>query len=157
MKEDFELQARDDALAFDYNRHFRAPLATVFAAHADPELVKKWQGPAALEMEITRWDFHDGGGYRFVHRAPDGSEFWFNGVFHKIRDNELIVQTFEFEGSPDMVQLELLMFEQFEKYTKLIGRTICPTVGVRDALVDSGIEGGMAEGYDRLAALIEPQ
>jgi hypothetical protein len=36
----------------------------------------------------------------------------------------------------------------------LRGRSICPTTEARDAILASGMEGGMTEGYDRLDALL---
>lgn len=148
------INAPVDTLAMDYTREFDAPVAAVFRAHAEADLVKQWLGPRSLTMEIDRWDFRTGGGYRYVHRGPDGDEYWFNGVFHRVRDDELIIQTFEFEGAPDMVNIEFLTFEDIGGRTRLVGRSICPNVQARDALLASGMEDGMTESYDRLDALL---
>ncbi len=78
----------------------RRPVEAVFNAHRDPELVRQWLGPRGYEMQIERWDFTSGGGYRYVHRNPDGMEFGFHGTFHTVRDNDLAIQTFEFEVRP---------------------------------------------------------
>ena len=40
--------------------------------------------------------------------ASDGNEYGFHGCFHEVRPDELIVQTFTFEGAPDGVALEKL-------------------------------------------------
>ncbi len=105
------------------------------SAHAEPELVKQWLGPAKNEMSIERWDFRTGGGYRYLHLGPDGDEYWFNGVFHLVRDNELVIQTFEFEGAPDMVNIEFLWFtDRGGRGSQLRGRSICPSIEARDAL-----------------------
>ena len=88
-------------------REFDAPPEKVFRAHADPELVVQWLGPRDLTMEIDRHDCRTGGEYRYVHRR-EGEEYFFHGSFHEVRPNELIVQTFTFEGMPDHVALEKL-------------------------------------------------
>jgi uncharacterized protein YndB with AHSA1/START domain len=144
-----------DTLAMDFTREFAAPRNALFRAHADPDLVKRWLGPARNEMTVERWDFRTGGGYRYLHRGPDGGEYWFNGVFHRVREDELIIQTFEFEGAPDMVNIEYVSFEHLGDGRSLLrGRSICPNIQARDALLDSGMEGGMTEGYERLESLL---
>ena len=97
----------------DITREFDAPVEALFHAHADPELFVQWIGPGALHTEITHWDFRSGGGYRFVQRDADG-EYAFRGSFHTVRENELIIQTFEFEGWPDEVSIDAIRFEPLE-------------------------------------------
>ncbi|MBV9638514.1 MAG: SRPBCC family protein [Mycobacteriaceae bacterium] len=154
MTHPLNLNAPVDTLAMEFSREFDAPVVAVFRAHAEPELVKQWLGPARHEMEVDRWDFRTGGGYRYLHRGPDG-EYWFNGVFHTVRSNEFVIQTFEFEGAPDMVNLDFMTFEDLGGRTRLRGRSICPTTAARDALLSSGMQDGMREGYERLDAVLK--
>ena len=95
MTNALNLQAPVDTLAMDFTREFDAPVEAVFRAHAEPDLVKQWLGPHGMEMDIEHWDFRTGGGYRYMHENEHG-KFSFNGVFHRVRDNELVIQTFEF-------------------------------------------------------------
>ncbi len=139
----------------DFTREFDAPVAAVWAAHRDPELVRQWLGPNGYEMTIDHWDFVSGGGYRYTHRNPEGMEFGFHGVFHTIRDGEFAIQTFEFDGAPDEVAIEFMWFEDLgDGRTRLRGRSIGRTVEGRDAMVASGMEKGMREGYERLDAIV---
>lgn len=136
-------------------REFDAPVEAVFRAHAEPELVKQWLGPNGYEMDIQRWDFTTQGGYRYVHRDPDGGEWAFNGTFHTVRDNEFAVQTFEFEGVPDVVAIESMTFEDLgDGRTRLRGWSTYPSVEARDGMVASGMEIGLREGYDRLDGIL---
>ena len=50
-------------------------------------------------MTIDHFDCRTGGSYRYIH-SRDGEEYGFHGSFHEVRPNELIVQTFTFEGLP---------------------------------------------------------
>ena len=103
------------------------PVSALFRAHADPEFVKQWLGPSRNEMTIERWDFRTGGGYRYLHRGPDGAEYWFNGVFHTVRDDEFLIQTFEFELARDMVNIEFMWFEDLgDGRSRLRGRFDLP-------------------------------
>jgi uncharacterized protein YndB with AHSA1/START domain len=154
MTNALDLVAPVDTLAMDYTRDFDAPVAALFRAHAEPDLVRQWLGPRGLEMDIDHWDFRTGGGYRYTHR-DDSGEYRFNGVFHTVRSGELVIQTFEFEGAPDNVNIEYLWFEDLGGgRSRLRGRSICPNTEARDALLSSGMEGGMTESYERLDALL---
>lgn len=137
-------------------REFDAPVESVFRAHRDPELVKQWLGPRGYEMDIERWDFTPQGGYRYVHRNPEGEEYAFNGTFHTVRENEFAVQTFEFEGVPDVVAIESMTFEDLgDGLTRLRIWSTYPSVEARDGMVASGMEGGLREGYERLDAILD--
>jgi uncharacterized protein YndB with AHSA1/START domain len=139
----------------DIEREFDAPVAAVFAAHRDPELVTQWLGPNGYEMVVERWDFRPQGAYRYVHLDPEGNEYRFNGTFHSVRENEFAVQTFEFEGAPDVVSLDSMTFEDLgDGRTRLRGHSVFPTVEARDAMVEHGMARGVTEGYERLDALL---
>jgi uncharacterized protein YndB with AHSA1/START domain len=137
-------------------REFDAPVEAVFRAHRDPELVTQWLGPRGYEMDIERWDFTTQGGYRYVHRNPEGEEYAFNGTFHTVRENEFAVQTFEFEGVPDVVAIESMTFDDLgDGRTRLRIWSTYPSVEARDGMVASGMEGGLREGYERLDAILD--
>jgi uncharacterized protein YndB with AHSA1/START domain len=139
----------------DIEREFDAPVAAVFNAHRDPELVKRWLGPSGYEMTIERWDFVPQGSYRYVHTTPEGESYAFNGVFHSVRENEFAIQTFEFEGYPDVVAIESATFEDLGGgRTRLKIHSVYPDVASRDGMVASGMETGVREGYARLDGLL---
>ena len=131
-------------------REFDAPPARVFRAHTDPELVARWLGPRGLEMSIDHYDCRTGGSYRYVHRQGD-EEYGFHGCFHEVRPDELIVQTFTFEGQPDGVALEKLVLEDLgDGRTRLTATSLVDSFADRDAMIASGMEVGIREGYERL-------
>jgi len=136
-------------------REFDAPVATVFRAHKEPELIKQWLGPRGYDMDIERYDFRTGGGYRYIHRDDKGAEYAFNGVFHVVRDEEFAIQTFEFEGFPDVVAIESLRFVDLGNgRTRLEGHSVYPSIESRDGMVASDMESGMREGYERLEDVV---
>ncbi|MCV7434115.1 SRPBCC family protein [Mycolicibacterium bacteremicum] len=154
MTKALDLTAPVDTLAMEFTRDFDAPVEALYRAHAEPELLAQWLGPHGLEMEISEWEFRSHGGYRYSHRDAGGT-YAFNGTFHTVRENEFILQTFEFEGAPDMVNIEYLWFDDLgDGRSRLRGRSICPNTEARDALLSSGMEGGMTEGYDKLDAVL---
>jgi uncharacterized protein YndB with AHSA1/START domain len=150
MSNPLKVEAPAGVPFIDWEREFDAPVEAVFRAHKEPGLVKQWLGPRQYEMDIDSYDFRTGGRYRYLHRA-DGEEYAFNGVFHVVRENELAIQTFEFEGYPDVVSIESMTFEALDNgRSRVRGHSTYPSMEARDGMVDSGMEGGMSEGYDRL-------
>ncbi|UOE42792.1 SRPBCC family protein [Agromyces larvae] len=139
----------------DIEREFDAPVAAVFRAHREPDLVKQWLGPNGYEMDIAEWDFTTHGAYRYVHHDPQGGAWGFHGTFHTVRENEFAVQTFEFEGVPDVVAVETIAFEDLGGGRSRVRiHSTYPSVEARDGMVQSGMEGGLTEGFARLDGLV---
>lgn len=135
-------------------REFEAPPAKVFRAHVEPDLFARWGGPHNVEVRIDHWDPRTGGSYRFACIEESG-EYRFFGSFHEIRPGELIVQTFTFEGVPDGVALEKIVFEALgNDRTRLTTTSLVDTFEGRDAFVASGMEVGVREGFEKLDALL---
>lgn len=131
-------------------REFDAPTEKVFRAHTDPALFIQWNGPLGSEMQIDYFDCRSGGSYRYVINSS-GFEAGFRGCFHELRPAALIVQTFTFEGVPDGVTLERLVFEDLgNSRTRLTATSLVDSFEDRDAFVASGMESGVREGYERL-------
>ncbi|SKC66257.1 SRPBCC family protein [Plantibacter cousiniae (nom. nud.)] len=136
-------------------RDFDAPIAAVFNAYVDPDLVRRWNGPNGYEMRIDAYDLTTGGRYRYVHADPEGNEYAFTGVFHRVHPDELIIQTFEWEGMPDEVSLETIRFSDLgDGRTRVSGRSVFPSVEGRDGMIENGMERGVVEGFERLDALL---
>ncbi|HEX5164975.1 MAG TPA: SRPBCC family protein [Thermomicrobiales bacterium] len=136
-------------------REFDAPRELVFRAYTEPDLLVQWLGPRGIEMEVDRYDIRDGGSWRYIHRDAAGNEYGFHGVFHGTPSVDGIVQTFEFEGVPGHVMLEWLTFEEHNGKTTIRGNSVAQSVEDRDAMVASGMESGVVEGYERLDELLE--
>jgi uncharacterized protein YndB with AHSA1/START domain len=135
-------------------REFDAPPEKVFRAHTDPELVVQWLGPRDLTMTIDHYDCRTGGSYRYLHSRGE-DEFGFHGSFHEVRPNELIVQTFTFEGFPDGVALEKLVLEDLGNgRTRLTATSLCDSFADRDGMLSSGMDVGINEGYEKLDELL---
>lgn len=137
----------------DIEREFDATPAEVYRASTDPALVVQWLGPHGLDMEVETYDVRPGGRYRYVHRDGDG-EYWFNGVFHGVVPDRQVIQTFEYEGAPGQVSLETMTLEERDGRTRLHTHSVFPSVEARDQMVASGMEQGVRDSMDRLAALV---
>lgn len=127
-----------------------APRRLVFEAHAKPEHVRRWWGPREFEMTSCDMDFRPGGKWRFVQTSERG-EFAFHGEYREIVAPERIVWTFEYEGAPGQVSVETLTLVERGGQTHVTARSVFPSKAARDAMIESGMESGAAETWDRLA------
>jgi uncharacterized protein YndB with AHSA1/START domain len=138
-------------------REFDAPRQMVFMAHTDPVLYVQWLGPRGYEMTLETFEPHSGGRYRYIHKDQDGNEYGFHGVFHEISE-ELMIQTFEFEGLPEKghVSLDTMRLEKLPgDRTRITIQSVFQSVADRDGMVQSGMERGLNEGYERLDEILE--
>jgi uncharacterized protein YndB with AHSA1/START domain len=138
-------------------REFNAPRSVVFKAFTDPNLVIQWLGPRDMKMKIDRFESRNGGGYRYIHADNKGNEYAFRGVCHEVSP-DLIIQTFEFEGLPEKghVTLDTTRFEEMPGgRTRIVIQSVFQSVSDRDAMVQSGMERGVKDSYERIDELIE--
>lgn len=137
-------------------REFDAPRALVYKAHIDPNLYVQWLGPHGYEMILETFEPVSGGKYRYIHKDKDGNEYAFRGVFHTITE-ELMIQTFEFEGMPEPghVTLDTMRLEELpNNRTRLTIQSVFQSVADRDGMVQSGMESGVNDGYEKLDELL---
>lgn len=140
----------------DYTREFEAPVADLFRAHTDPLLYGQWIGPEDLSTDVEQMEARDGGAVRFVQWGSDGVKYAFRGVFHTVRENDFILQTFEYEGFPDIVTLEYATFTELPGgRSRLTGHSVFPSLEARERFISSGMEEGMASGYDELDNILQ--
>jgi uncharacterized protein YndB with AHSA1/START domain len=134
-------------------REFDAPRRHVYKAWTTPELVKRWWAGKRGQMTVAEIDLRPGGRWRYAMTANQGFEVAFHGEFREIVPEERIVNTEIFE-MPDAGDSEPAL--NVVTFTETGGRTTlellakCPSREIRDAIIDSGMEGGMQEGYDLL-------
>src|SRR6266481_1348783 len=141
-------------------REFDAPRELVFKVCMDPQLISQWWGPRYLSTEVDKMDVRPGGQWRFINRDAEGNEYAFHGVYHEVLAPERIIDTFEFEGLPETghVSLETLTLEELPGgRTRLTSQSVFRSVADRDGTLQSGMEEGVNESYDRLAELLKKE
>jgi uncharacterized protein YndB with AHSA1/START domain len=134
-------------------RVFDAPRNLVFDAFSKPELLKRWFGPRGWSLVVCEVDLKVGGGFRFVMRGPDGKDLGMSGVYREITPPERSVHMESFDDYPGESQVTAVFVEQGGK-TTLTATVLYPSKEVRDAVINSGMEHGAAESYDKLAELL---
>ena len=139
------------------SREFDAPRELVFKAITDPQLIPQWWGPRYLSTEVDTMDVRPGGRWRFIQQDAEGNTYAFHGVYHEVLAPERIIDTFEFEGLPEAghVALETMQLEALPGgRTRLTTQSVFQSVADRDGALQSGMEEGVNDTYDRLAELL---
>lgn len=136
------------------SRTFNAPRELVFKAFTAPDLIPQWWGPRQFKTTVDQMDVRFGGTWRFIQHGEDREEYAFRGVYHYIEPNEKIVQTFEFEGAPGYVSLEIMQLEDRHGQTIVTSTSVYPTVADRDMVVSTGMAEGATESWDRFEELL---
>jgi uncharacterized protein YndB with AHSA1/START domain len=134
-------------------RIFDAPRQLVFDALTKPELLKRWFGPHGHSLVVCDVDFTVGGAWRFVIESPDGGRMGMSGVYQEIVPGERTVHTEAFDDYPGDSVITTVLTEHDGK-TTLTATVLYDSQETRDAVVESGMEHGAAETYDRLADLL---
>jgi uncharacterized protein YndB with AHSA1/START domain len=137
-------------------REFDAPRELVYKAHVDPEIYTQWVGPKDLEMTVQKLDAFDGGTFEFTHKR-DGNTYRFFGSYHEVAENERIIGTFEFDGLPERghVIMGKTTFEELpNNRCRLTHQSVFSSVNDRDGMVQSGMERGVREGYEKLDEIL---
>jgi len=137
-------------------RVFDAPAELVFDAFTTPELVERWWGFETFEWLVCEIDLRVGGRWRFVTREGD-MEVGFHGEYREIARPHRLVSTEAFEGIPDPddhAALNTVTLDEVDGVTTMTVLVQHETREGRDAVLASGMEGGMQVSYDRLEDLV---
>ena len=137
-------------------RDFDAPKDLVYRAFTTPELVKRWWSGLRGEVTLAEIDLRVGGKWRYVMIAHGGMEVGFHGEYLELVPNERVVSTEVYEGvpqpgdGPEEGTVNTATFTEADGRTTLTILVEAPSKEVRDAIIDSGMEGGMQEAMDKL-------
>lgn len=147
-------------------RSFNAPRRLVWEAMSKPELIKLWLfGPPGWTMTQCDDDQRVGGKFRWAWRGPNDEQMAMFGEYREVVAPEKVSRTEIFEmgsGQEGGKFCTVVMGEQFctivlkeEGNTTLLTLTVlCASKEARDATIASGMEHGVAAGYDRLEEML---
>jgi uncharacterized protein YndB with AHSA1/START domain len=139
------------------SRHFAAPRALVFAAHTQPELVKRWLGVrAGWVLAVCEIDLRAGGAYRYVWRHEQRAlDMGLSGEYLTIDAPERIVCTELFDQA--WYPGDAVVTSEFQEdggSTALTITVLYASAAARDGVLNSGAAQGVADSYDKLAELL---
>ncbi len=150
------IEAPEGVPFITFAREFDAPVAAVFRAHAEPDLVTQWLGPNGYEMRIAEWDFTTHGGYRYTHRDPRRQRVRLprhlpQRARERVRRADLRVRG---RARPRRDRDDDVRRPRRRAHEARRPLDVPERRGARDAMVASGMDRGLTEGYERLDALV---
>jgi uncharacterized protein YndB with AHSA1/START domain len=137
-------------------RVFEAPAEVVWRTITDPDLIPRWWGPAKYPTRVETMDVRVGGRWRFISEDEQGNEMPFSGVYKELDPPYRLVQTFNFEPiGPGHESTETSVLEEMPGgRTRMTVTAVYGTLEDYDGMVESGMESGARETWQRLAELL---
>jgi uncharacterized protein YndB with AHSA1/START domain len=151
MERKTQVQAGNGQQDIIITREFDLPVALLFKAYEDPEIVAQWMGTKVVKLENKNH-----GGYQFETSDPHGNVvFRANGVIHSFVPDKNITRTFEMENAPFGAQLEFLDFEALTDDTsKLTIQSIFRSNTARDEQLKLPFAFGLNMAHNRLQEIV---
>ena len=141
-----------------FTRTFDAPAQLVFDAFTRPEHIVRWLGRPGDKMTICEVDLRVGGKWRYFWQLREGGEMGISGEFREINAPHRIVSTEAFDEPYFEVMgagtLNTMTFVERDGKTTPTQTTLYRSREARDAAVQTGMEGGLEEGFKQLAELL---
>jgi uncharacterized protein YndB with AHSA1/START domain len=134
-------------------RMFDATRPLVWRTITEPDLIKRWWGGERGSVSSVEVDLRVGGTWRYVMTANGGFEVGFHGEYREIAAPARLVNTEAYEGMPEAdAHAALCTMTLTEKDGRTYLELLVDHVSQanRDAHINSGMEGGMQESYDKL-------
>lgn len=138
-------------------RVFDAPRPLVWEAHTKPELVKRWLGVFGdWTLDVCELDLRPGGKGRYVWKnGKNGQEMGMTMTYREIVAPERIVSTEKFDDAwYEGEAVGTLTLVEKDGRTTLTSTVLYDTKEIRDAVLASPMETGVAASYDVLADLL---
>jgi uncharacterized protein (TIGR03086 family) len=135
-------------------RAFRAPRRLVWDAHTQPDLLKRWLGPADWPMTECDIDLRPGGGFRHVMRGPDDTVMVMVGTYTEVDPPSRMVATIAFDD--DWTGGETTNTWTLDEVAGITTVTLIVDYASgesRDGALATPMAAGMEEGYGRLEDL----
>ncbi len=132
-------------------RDFDLPVDLLFKAFAEAEFLEQWMGTKVLKLESRKH-----GSYQMETKDPKGNvAFRANGVIHEFIPEQKIIRTFEMEGTPFGVQLEIYAFEPLSDTTSRLNMHVIYESGEkRDQVLQLPFAQGLNWAHDRLQDIL---
>ena len=150
MEQKTKIKAENGRQELLITREFDLPVALLFRAYVEPDIVEQWMGTKVLKLESKKH-----GSYQFETNDPLGNKHRFNGVIHEFDPNRKIIRTFEMENTPFDVWLEFLEFEPLTSDTSRINmHLVFRSLALRDQMLQIPFAQGINMAHDRLQEIV---
>jgi uncharacterized protein YndB with AHSA1/START domain len=156
MEQKTKIHAEDGKQELFITREFDLPVALLFRAHVEPDLIEQWMSNSYATAKVLKFEGKKHGSYQFESTDAQGKVvFRSNGVIHEFSPDKKITRTFELETASFGVQLEVYEFEPLTDNTsKLTMHVIYESVAKRDQLLQLPFAQGINWAHNRLQEVL---
>lgn len=142
-------------------REFAAPVAKVWAAWTEPNLIDQWWAPKPWKAETKSQDFRPGGTWFYSMVGPDGSRHYCRADYSAIETGNSYTGLDAFcdeQGNinPDFPRTNWhVIFEPSEAGTKVTVTMTFATEADMNKLIEMGFEQGFTMAHGNLDELLQ--
>jgi uncharacterized protein YndB with AHSA1/START domain len=150
MERKTKISAEDGKQDLTITREFDLPLELLFRAYVEAEIVEQWMGTRVLKLESKKH-----GSYQFETTDPKGNKYGFSGTIHDLIPNKKIIRTFEMDGTPFGVQLEIYEFERLTDDTSRLNmHVVYESAANRDQILQLPFAQGINMAHNRIQEIV---
>ena len=143
------------------SREFDAPLALVWRAYTDRNILEQWWAPQPFRAETKTMDFAIGGFWQYAMVGPNGEKHWGRMNYLAIDNHKSINIEDVFCDSEGNTNTDLptskgqIVFTETENGTRVDFKTIYTSEAALQTIIEMGFEQGITIQLDQLANLIK--
>lgn len=146
-----KVSAEEGKLDIIITREFDLPVALLFKAYEEPELIEQWMTSKVVKLEPKKY-----GSYQLEKRDDNGNVvFQAVGVIHEFIPGQKIIRTFEMVNTPMGVQLEVYVFEKLTDDTSRLNmHVLYESVAQRDQVLKMPFAQGLNWAHNRIQEVL---
>lgn len=143
------------------SREFNAPVADVWRAFTESELLDQWWGPSPWRAETKSQDFRPGGFWLYAMVGPEDQRHWARMNYISINHHKGFEIEDSFCDENGVVNHALPVsagsntFTETAEGTKVSFKMIYPTEAALQTIVDMGFEQGITICFEQLDELLK--
>lgn len=143
------------------SREFEAPLADVWRAYTESELLDQWWGPSPWRAETKQMNFKPGGYWLYAMVGPEGERHWARMDYLAIDHHKSFDVQDSFSDENGVINRDLPVskgrssFMKTAKGTRVDFKLIYSTVEQLQKIVEMGFEQGITMCMDQLEELFK--
>ena len=156
MEQKTKINAQEGKQDLVITRDFDLPVALLFTAHAEPEIIEQVMTNPYTTAKLLKFEGRQHGSYQLESTDAQGKVvFRANGTIHEFSPNKKITRTFEMENTPFGVQLEVYEFEPVTDDTSsLTLHVIYESAAQRDQVLKLPFAQGINMAHNRLEEIM---
>ena len=156
----FNFMVDKENLKVKVERSFDAPLALVWSAWTEAEILDQWFAPRPWKSETKSMDFIEGGKWLFAMVSPEGAKRWSVRTFLKIDPMKSFSLRSHFcdeNGKVDAATAGstwVISFGETQGVTLVTNDILADSLAHLEAQVKSGFKDGFTRGLNNLEELL---